>query len=64
MSEGQQPPLDPLRLVGLLRKEIQFEHQLIANRLSALLRVQPFLLAAFAVAAAGEAQHHQHFLSG
>ena len=63
MSEGQQPPLDPLKLVGLLRKEIQFEHQLIANRLSALM-VQPFLLAAFAVAAAGEAQHHQHFLSG
>jgi len=62
MSEGQQPPVDPLRHIGLLREEIRFEHQLIANRLQALLMVQPFLLAAFAVAAAGEAQHRQHFL--
>jgi hypothetical protein len=46
----------------LLREEIRFEHQLIANRLSALLMVQPFLLAAFAVAAAGESQHRQHFI--
>jgi hypothetical protein len=29
--------------------------------LAALLMVQPFLMAAFAVATAGEAQHRQHF---
>src|SRR5215831_18679104 len=62
MSEEQQPPMYQLKQIGLLREEIRFEHQLIANRLSALLMVQPFLLAAFAVAAAGEAQHRQHFL--
>ena len=62
MSEGQQPRVDPLTQIGLLREEIRFEHQLIANRLSALLMVQPFLLAAFAVAAAGEALHRQHFI--
>ena len=61
MSEGQPSQLEPLTHVGLLREEIRFEHKLIANRLSALLTVQPFLLAAFAVAAAEETEHRQHF---
>jgi hypothetical protein len=52
--------LDPLKQVSLLREEIRFEHTLIANRLAALLTVQPFLLAAFAIAAASKAQFQQH----
>ena len=61
MTEPQSDLLNPFKRISLLRGEIRFEHQLIANRLSALLTVQPFLLAAFAIAATGEARHHQHF---
>jgi hypothetical protein len=52
-------PMDPWRHIRLLRDEIQFEHQLIANRLSVLVTVQPFLLAAFAIAATRETPHRQ-----
>src|SRR5947209_19242411 len=62
MSKGQPPPVDPMSHVKLLREEIRFEHQLIANRLVVLLTGQPFLLAAFAVAARVEAPHRQHFM--
>jgi hypothetical protein len=62
MSSRQLEPMDPMRHIGLLREEIRFEHQLIANRLSALVTVQPFLLAAFAIAATREAPHRQHVL--
>jgi hypothetical protein len=62
MSGGQPPPVDPLRHIGLLREEIRFEHQLIANRLSTLLTAQPFLLTAFAVAALPEVRRHQPFV--
>jgi hypothetical protein len=62
MSEEQPAPVDPLKQISMLREEIRFEHGLIANRLSAMLTVQPFLLAAFAVAATVEAQHRQRFI--
>lgn len=62
MSGGPPPPVDPLRHIGLLREEIRFEHQLIANRLSTLLTAQPFLLTAFAVAALPEVRRHQPFV--
>jgi hypothetical protein len=61
MSEGQQPLPEPFDRIKLLREEIRFEHQLIANRLSMLLTAQPFLLTAFAVAAAGDPQRRKHF---
>lgn len=60
MNKGQCEPIEPVKHIGLLREEIRFEHQLIANRLSALVTVQPFLLAAFAIAATREAPHRQH----
>jgi hypothetical protein len=62
MSQGQPALADSLKYIRLLREEIRFEHQLIANRLSALLTVQPFLLSSFAIAATGEARHHLHFI--
>jgi hypothetical protein len=46
----------------LLREEIRFEHQLIANRLSALLTAQSFLLTTFAVATRREAPPYPEFV--
>jgi hypothetical protein len=62
MSQGEVEEGSRFERIRLLREEIRFEHQLIANRLSALLTVQPFLLAAFAFAATGEPRHHEHFI--
>jgi hypothetical protein len=48
-----------LKFIGMLRDEIRFEHQLIANRLSASLTVQPLLVGASTVEALLARNRHQ-----
>lgn len=62
MEDRPATPVDPVKKIELMRREMQFEHQLISTRLSALLAGQPFLLAAFAVSARWEAHHHQQLV--